>query len=54
MVGYYAIVFDNRVCMIKDKFGQPMVNVHIIENKMFALKISNMENKLLLLVRKMI
>lgn len=53
MDGGYAIVFDNGACVIKDKFGQPMVNICMTENKMFPLKISNMKNKLWLSAGRM-
>ncbi|KAG6535405.1 hypothetical protein ZIOFF_000377 [Zingiber officinale] len=44
MMGGYAIVFDNRACVISDKdSGKSIVSVQMTENKMFPLKIFNEE-----------
>ncbi|XP_016567276.1 uncharacterized protein LOC107865544 [Capsicum annuum] len=41
----YSLLFDDRACVIKDKTSrQTMVNVLMAENRMFPLKVSNVEN----------
>ncbi|KAG6522128.1 hypothetical protein ZIOFF_019265 [Zingiber officinale] len=46
MMGDYAIVFDNRACVISDKdSGKSIVSVQMTENKIFPLKISNVGNQ---------
>ncbi|PKA60800.1 Retrovirus-related Pol polyprotein from transposon TNT 1-94 [Apostasia shenzhenica] len=53
MAGGYKILFDNDVYVINDKkTGQPIVSVQMTENKMFPLKISSIENQVLVVSEK--
>lgn len=52
MADGYAILFNNGECIIKNKFGHPMVNLPMTNKKMFPLKISNMENQALVVSKK--
>ena len=52
MAGGYVVLFQNGVCVIKNKSGHLMVNIPMTDNKMFPLKISNMENQALIASKK--
>lgn len=45
MASGYSVLFDDGACVTKDKkSGQTMTNVHMTQNKMFPLEVSNMEH----------
>ena len=45
MASGYSVLFDDASCTIKDKkSGQTIVNIKMIENKMFSFEVSSVEN----------